>query len=189
MDLKDIIAISGQSGLFKFISQGRQGIIVESFSDKKRTCVYATQKVNSLSDIAIYTDDKEVPLADVFKNIYEKENGGEAISYKSSPEELKKYMAEILPDYNRERVYVSDIKKVINWYNILLKLKLLIFDEEKEEKKMEEEKAGDKEEQKAEAKENVLNQKKSGSYKKPSMKGKIQTKKKIEQKSKKTQKV
>jgi len=187
MDLKDIIAISGQSGLFKFISEGRQGIIVESFSDKKRTCVYSTQKINSLADVAIYTDDKEIPLADVFKNIYEKETGGEALNHKSSSEELKKYMAEILPDYDRERVYVSDIKKVLNWYNTLLKLKLLKFDEEKEKKK--DEKAEDKEGQKAEAKEDVSKLKKSTGYKKPERKAKIQTKKKIEHKGKKTQKV
>lgn len=135
MDLKDILAVSGQSGLFKFISQGRQGIIVESFTDKKRTCIYSTQKVNALTDIAVYTEDEEIPLSDIFKNIYKKENGGETISYKSSGEELKKYMAEILPDYDRERVYVSDIKKVLSWYNILLKLKLLKFKEEKDDKK------------------------------------------------------
>ena len=187
MDLKDIIAISGQSGLFKFISEGRQGIIVESFSDKKRTCVYSTQKINSLADVAIYTDDKEIPLADVFKNIYEKETGGEALNHKSSSEELKKYMAEILPDYDRERVYVSDIKKVLNWYNTLLKLKLLKFDEEKEKKK--DEKAEDKEGQKAEAKEDVSKLKKATGYKKPESKAIIQTKKKIEHKGKKTQKV
>jgi hypothetical protein len=150
MDLKDILAISGQSGLFKFISQGRQGIIVESFADKKRTCVYATQKVNALADIAIYTDNEEIPLSDIFKNIYKKENGGESIDYKSSPEELKKYMAEICPEYDRERVYVSDIKKVINWYNTLIKLKLLKFDEEKEEKK--EEKEEESKEEKVEVK-------------------------------------
>ena len=150
MDLKDILAISGHSGLYKFISQGRQGIIVESFADKKRTCVYSTQKVNSLADIAIYTEDEEIPLSDIFKSIYEKENGGESINYKSSPEELKKYMAEILPEYDRERVYVSDIKKVINWYNSLLKLKLLEFDEEKEEKK--EKKAEESKDEKADDK-------------------------------------
>ncbi len=149
MDLKDILSISGQSGLFKFISQGRQGIIVESYTDKKRTCVYSTQKVNSLADIAIYTEDEEIPLADIFKSIYKKENGGESIDYKSSPEELKKYMAEILPEYDRERVYVSDIKKVISWYNTLLKLKLLKFDEEKEEKKAAESKDDQADDKKA----------------------------------------
>ncbi len=154
MDLKDILAISGQSGLFKFISQGRNGIIVESFADKKRSCIYSTQKVNALVDIAIYTDDKEIPLSDIFRSIHEKETGGEAVSSKSSPEELKKYMAEILPDYNRERVYVSDIKKVVGWYNTLHKLKLLKFDKEEDEKK-EDKAAGIKEGKAEDTKANV----------------------------------
>ena len=131
MNLKEIVAISGQGGLFKFVSQGRNGIIVESFANKKRSFVSAATKVSTLEDIAIYTDTEETPLAKVFKSIFEKEKGGTAIDPKSSNEELKKYMAEILPDYDRERVYVSDIKKVMNWYNILQEQKLLVFEEEK----------------------------------------------------------
>jgi hypothetical protein len=132
MKLKEILSISGQSGLFKFISQGRNGIIVESFSDKKRLFVNASSKVSMLEDIAIYTDTEEKPLAQVFKNIFEKENGGEAISPKSSNEELIKYMEQVLPEYDKERVYVSDIKKLVNWYNILKEHNLLNFEEEPE---------------------------------------------------------
>jgi hypothetical protein len=131
MELKETLAISGHSGLFKFVSQGRNGIVVESFSDKRRSFVPATTKVSTLDDIAVYTSDKEIPLKEVFKNIFEKESGGKAIDAKAaSVDDLKKYMEKILPDYDRVRVYVSDIKKMISWYNILHEQNLLKFDEE-----------------------------------------------------------
>ena len=133
MDLKDILAISGYGGLFKFISQGRNGIIVESFDSKKRTFVSAATKVSSLSEIAIFTDTEEVSLSDVFKNIFQKDNGGKTIDPKSSNDELKSYMAEILPNYDKERVYVSDIKKLVIWYNILHENNLLVFEEKEKE--------------------------------------------------------
>ncbi len=132
--LKDILSISGYGGLFKFISQGRVGIIVESLEDQKRMNASATAKISALEDISIFTDTEDKPLNDVFKLVFEKENGGVSINHKSSADELKNYFSEILPDYDRDRVYVSDIKKVINWYNILQKLELLNFEEEKEEK-------------------------------------------------------
>ena len=194
MNLKEILAISGQSGLYKYISQGRQGIIVESFEDKKRTCIYATQNVTTLEDIAIYSDDKEVPLADIFKAIYDKENGGKSINHKTSPEELKSYMEEILPNYDKERVYVSDIKKVVHWYNILHKHKLLKFDEKKEgkeEKKEKDEKTGEvKEEQKAEVKEDIIKaRKQTPRYKGAGTKAKEHTKINVSHKGKSSQKV
>jgi hypothetical protein len=129
MDLKDILSVSGSGGLFKFISQGRNGIIVESFANKKRTFISAATKVSSLSEIAIFTDTEEVPLSDVFKYIFQKESGGKSIDPKSSNDDLKNYMAEILPNYDKERVYVSDIKKLVNWYDILLENNLLVFEE------------------------------------------------------------
>jgi hypothetical protein len=132
--LKDILSISGFGGLYKFISQGRIGIIVESLEDGKRMNASATAKISALEDIAIFTETEDIPLNDVFKAIFEKENEGLSINHKSSANELKSYLAEVLPDYDRERVYVSDIKKVINWYNILHKLELLNFDEEEAEK-------------------------------------------------------
>jgi hypothetical protein len=127
--LKDIMAISGQGGLFKFISQGRKGVIVEALDSKKRINVPATTKISALEDIAIYTDEEEVPLEDVFEKIFDKEEGSKCISHKSNDSELKEYFAEVLPNYDQERVYVSDIKKVIKWYNILLEMDLLKFDE------------------------------------------------------------
>ena len=154
--LKDILSISGHSGLFKFISQGRHGIIVESLENKKRMNASATAKISALEDIAIFTDTEDIALNDVFKAIYEKEDGGKAISHKSSADELKSYFEEILPDYDRDRVYVSDIKKVIQWYNQLHKLEMLNFEEEEEEAKEEDKKTDEKEqkEEKTEAKEN-----------------------------------
>jgi hypothetical protein len=145
MNLKETLAISGQSGLFRFVSQGRNGIVVESFADKKRSFVPATTKVSSLDDIAVYTSDKEIALKDVFKSIFEKESGGKAVDTKSaSADDLKKYMEKILPEYDRERVYVSDIKKMFSWYNILHENNLLTFEEEEKEKeKAEEKEAGE----------------------------------------------
>ena len=130
MDLKEIMSVSGQSGLFRFISQGRNGIIVESFSDKKRSFINASSKVSSLEDIAIFTSDEEVPLKQILKSIFEHENGGPAPDPKSSPDELKAYMEKILPTYDHERVYISDIKKLVTWYNTLLSLNMLSFEED-----------------------------------------------------------
>jgi len=126
--LKDIIAISGQGGLFKYISQARNGIIVESMETGKRLQAFSSMKVNSLKDIAVYTKQEEIPLEEVLKKISEKESGGVSIDPKAAPDELKSYFLKILPDYDQERVYVSDIKKMINWYNILQKHDLLKFE-------------------------------------------------------------
>lgn len=129
MDLKEIMSVSGHSGLFRFISQGRNGIIVESFADQKRSFVSASQKVSSLADIAIFTDGEEVPLHDVFKSIYDLGPEAQVPDAKSSPEELKTFLEKVLPAYDRDRVYVSDIKKLVTWYHSLKDLNLLSFDE------------------------------------------------------------
>lgn len=150
MKLKDILAIGGKPGLYKFIAQAKNGIIVESLTDKKRIPAYASDKVSALEDIAIFTEEDEVPLGDVFNKIYEKEEGGKTISPKSSSDELKDYFEEILPEYDRERVYVSDIKKVLSWYNQLHDLDMLEPDDEEEEKKESEETEEDRSEDKKE---------------------------------------
>lgn len=129
MDLKEIMSVSGLSGLFRFVSQGRNGIIVESFTDKKRSFISASQKVSSLGDIAIFTDGDEVPLKDVLKKIKELQPDTPAPDAKSSPETLKKFLEQALPNYDRDRVYISDIKKLVTWYNALLELNLLDFEE------------------------------------------------------------
>jgi hypothetical protein len=128
--LKEIMAISGHPGLYRFISQARNGIIVESLEDKKRMQAFSSMKVSALDEIAVYTEKEEIPLARVLKLIHDKESGGESISYKSDQGSLKAYFAEVLPDFDRERVYISDIKKILTWYNILHKHDLLKFNEE-----------------------------------------------------------
>jgi hypothetical protein len=139
MILKDILAISGEPGLFRFIAQGKNAIIVEHLETKKRSSAYGSSKVSSLEDIAIFTEKEDMPLGKVFDLIHEKENGGPAIDSKADSEKLKNWFEGILPDYSREKVYVSDIKKVANWYNILHSLNLLL----KEEKEPVEEKGTD----------------------------------------------
>jgi hypothetical protein len=128
--LKDLMAVSGYSGLFRFVSQARNGIIVESIETGKRMNAFSTMKVSALEDIAIFTEEKEIPLEEVLIGIHAYEHGGEAISPKSDPDELKDYFAAVLPEYDRERVYVSDIKKVLTWYNLLLKYDLLRLEED-----------------------------------------------------------
>lgn len=128
--LKGVIAISGQPGLFKVVAESKSNIIVESLETGKRMPAYSTNKISALDDIAIYTDSSDVPLKDVFKLIYEKENGAETVNPKSPAPLLKNYFEEVMPDYDKERVYISDIKKVLTWYNILHKNELLQFDEE-----------------------------------------------------------
>ena len=119
--LKTILSISGKPGLFKLVSQGKNMLIVESLIDKKRVPAYAKDKVISLGDIAIYTDETEVPLHEVLTSVKNKENGNQAsIDSAAKPEVLRAYMAEVLPNFDRERVYPSDIKKLISWYNMLI---------------------------------------------------------------------
>jgi len=131
--LKDIVSISGKGGLYKIVAQSGKGIIVESFDDQKRMMVDQHYQVSALSDIAVFTETEEKPLQDVFQNIYEVENGQPTkITHKSSADELKKYFEKVLPDYDKDRVYVSDIKKVVKWYNILHKNDVLKFDKSKE---------------------------------------------------------
>ena len=133
MDLKGILSIGGYSGLYKLIKQTKNGFVVESLTDKKRMQAFATSKISTLEDIAIYTENGEVSLKDVFKKIYEQEGQKATISHKSSADELKKLFESVLPDYDRDRVYVSDIKKVVSWYNQLVALNMIDLEEDKQE--------------------------------------------------------
>lgn len=128
--LKGILAISGQPGLFKVLTEGKNGVIVESLLTGKKQTAFASAKMSTLEDIAIYTTSEDFPLKEVFRKINELASGGPAIAANSKPEDLKKYFEKVLPDYDRERVYVSDIKKVLTWYNILQERGLLDFSEE-----------------------------------------------------------
>lgn len=120
--LKTILSITGKPGLYRLVSHAKNMLIVESLADKRKVPAYAKDKVISLGDIAMYTTDEEVPLHEVFTNMKNKEEGKPvAISpTKASSEELRNYLAEVLPNYDRERVYPSDIRKLIAWYNILI---------------------------------------------------------------------
>ena len=118
-DLSKVLAVSGQSGLYLYISSTRTGAVVESLADHKRSAVSATSKITSLADISIYTDDEEVKLQDVFLSMKEVLGEADAPSAKSKPEELKALFEKALPAYDRDRFYVSHMKKVVEWYNAL----------------------------------------------------------------------
>ncbi|APG64382.1 hypothetical protein LPB136_02925 [Tenacibaculum todarodis] len=121
MDFNKIIAVTGKPGLFEILSQTKTGVIVKNLLEDKRFPITATHNVSLLENIAIYTYEKEVPLGAVIKAIADKEDGKEAISHKESGKKLEAYFAEVLPDYDAERVYTSNIKKVVQWYNLLAK--------------------------------------------------------------------
>jgi hypothetical protein len=133
MNLSGIISISGKPGLYKVIAQGKNNIIVESLEDKKRVPAYSTDRISALDDISIYTYDDDKPLREIYKSIFEKEKGGETISHKEDAKKLQTYLLEILPTYDQERVYGSDIKKLFQWYNLLHKAGELKVEETKEE--------------------------------------------------------
>ena len=139
MDLTEIMSISGKPGLYKMISQTKNGMLVESLLDEKRFPVFAHEKISSLEEISIFTETEDLPLKDIFKKINDLLEGGKALSHKSSPEELKEFFEDVVSDYDKERVYVSDIKKVIQWYNLLHEKDMLDFTEDEEEKEDEEE--------------------------------------------------
>lgn len=129
-----ILTISGKPGLYRLLSQGRNMLIVESIdAAKKRTPVYNSDKVVMLDDIAIYTDTEEVPLRNVFASIYEKENGALSFDMKmATPEELLESFESFMPEYDRERVYLTHIKKIYTWYNILVNNGITEFAEPEE---------------------------------------------------------
>ena len=137
--MKTILSIAGKPGLYRLVSHGKNMLIVESLTDKKRIPAYAKDKVISLGDIAMYTDAEEVPLHEVLTNLKNKENGAKAsISTSAKPEELRKFFAEVLPNFDRERVYPSDIKKLISWYNLLIEAGITDFTPEEEPETTEE---------------------------------------------------
>ena len=137
--LKEILSVTGKPGLFKLVSQGKNMLIVESLIDGKRIPAYTKDKVVSLGDIAIFTEKAEVPLGQVLESVKAKENGGIcSIDTKADNDKLRKYMTEVLPEYDRDRVYPSDIRKMITWYNMLINAKITDFVEETKEETKEE---------------------------------------------------
>lgn len=143
MDLSGILSISGKSGLFKIVSQSKGSVIVESLIDKKRFPAFTTNRVSSLEDISVFMNSGDMPLKEILKAIYEKENGEQSKEPKTDDKKLKKYFLDIFPDYDQERVYISDIRKIFGWYNLLNDLGMLKPDE-KESEKIDEENTNEK---------------------------------------------
>ena len=137
MNLEKVLAISGKPGLYELKAQTRGGFVAESLADGKKISVNVRHNVSMLSEIAMYTYTEEVPLREVFQKIAEKEDGKEAISHKESKAKLEEYFKEILPEYDEDRVYASDIKKVFQWYNILVNAGITNFSEPEAEAKEE----------------------------------------------------
>ena len=130
MDLKDIISISGKSGLFRVVGKSKNNVIVESIIDKKRFPIFNSNKISALTDISIYTYDEEILLSDIYRKIYESNDGKKTLLHSEDISKLRKKLEEFVPNYDKEQVYNSDIKKLFQWYNILhdtknLKLKKL----------------------------------------------------------------
>ena len=137
MSLEKVLAIAGKPGLYKLIAQTRGGFVAESLMDNKRLSVNVQQNVSVLSEIAIYTLTEEVPLKRVFENIKKKENGKPtSVKAKDSKDTLEEYFFEILPEYDEDRVYVSDIKKIIQWYNLLQEHDMLNFEDAEPKKEI-----------------------------------------------------
>jgi hypothetical protein len=128
MDLSRVIAISGKPGLYRLVSQTRNGFVVEDLDKGKKVSIAANYNVSLLDNVAIYGVTQEYPLAEVFFRIYKKENGGATIDHKLSGAELRAYMEQVLPEYDDSRVYDSDLKKLFQWYNILQSKGLLNID-------------------------------------------------------------
>jgi hypothetical protein len=130
MDLSKILSITGKPGLYLILSQTKSGALVESLLDKKRFPVFINEKISTLSEISIFTIEEDISLKEVLHSIYKKENGGKCIDTKSDNNALKNYMLEVLPNYDQDRVYVSDMKKLFSWYNLLQSVDMLDFSEE-----------------------------------------------------------
>ncbi|MGA8852539.1 MAG: DUF5606 domain-containing protein [Christiangramia sp.] len=137
MGLDKILAISGKPGLYELTAQTRGGFVAKSMLDGKKIAVNMRHNVSILSEIAIYTYTEEIPLGEVFQKIKEKEDGKKAIDHKSSKKELENYFSEILPDYDEDRVYASDMKKLFQWYNILIENDFTDFSKEEKSAKVE----------------------------------------------------
>lgn len=132
MDLKEIMSITGKPGLFKMVAQAKSGIIVESIIDQKRVQAFTHDKISSLEEISIFTDNGDKPLKEVFALFFEKLEGKATPDFKNQNEKLKNFFAEMLPDYDKERVYVSHMQKIVGWYNLLVEHDMLDFSEEEE---------------------------------------------------------
>ena len=135
MDLKEILSITGKPGLYKVVTQAKNGIIVESLIDGKRFTAFSNERISSLEEISIFSETEDIPLKDIFKSFFDKYEGKPGPSHKSDNKILKSTFEEIVPNYDSERVYVSDIKKVVQWYNLLAEKEILNFEDKIETEK------------------------------------------------------
>jgi Domain of unknown function (DUF5606) len=131
-NLQKILSIAGQPGLFSYLTQANAGVVVESLATKKRTVCGMSMRISSLSDISVFTEEGEVSLETMFEKMKEKLGEQAAPAAKSNPEELKKFFGEVLPDYDRDKFYVSHMKKVVEWYNVLKEFASLDFEKQEE---------------------------------------------------------
>ncbi|MHC1691271.1 MAG: DUF5606 domain-containing protein [Bacteroidales bacterium] len=131
-NLQKILSVAGQPGLFSYLTQANAGVVVESLATKKRTVCGMSMRISSLSDISVFTEEGEVSLETMFEKMKEKLGEQAAPSAKSNPEELKKFFGEVLPDYDRDKFYVSHMKKVVEWYNVLKEFASLDFEKQEE---------------------------------------------------------
>ncbi len=132
MSLEKILSISSKPGLYELKAQTRSGFVAQSLQNGRKIAVNLRHDVSMLSEIAVYTLDDEIPLPEVFERIYEKENGEKSIDHKKPKAELIAYFEEILPEYDSERVYASDVKKIFQWYNLLIANNITSFTKEEE---------------------------------------------------------
>ena len=132
MKISDVLAISGKPGLFKILASSSKNLVVESMIDGKRSSIPGSLRVSSLSDITMYTLEEDVPLRDILKTIFEKNNGKPVLSHNSAPQEVKDFIDTVVNDLDHSRVYASDLRKLVQWYNLLISQKALPFDEEEE---------------------------------------------------------
>ena len=138
-NLQKILSIAGQPGLFSYLTQANAGVVVESLATKKRTVCGMSMRISSLSDISVFTEEGEVSLETMFEKMKEKLGEQAAPSAKSNPEELRKFFGEVLPDYDRDKFYVSHMKKVVEWYNVLKEFASLDFEKQEEDSAAEKE--------------------------------------------------
>jgi hypothetical protein len=141
MELQEIISITGRPGLFKVVAQGKNNVIVESIVDQKRFPAYAKDRISTLGDISIYTTDEDVKLTDVLSSFHDEYKGKECPSHKEDLSVLEGLLKKILPNYDKERVYKSDLRKIFQWYNILIKAGITIKEEVEAPKEKAEEKS------------------------------------------------
>jgi len=126
MDLKGIISISGKPGLYKVVAQGRNNIIVKSLNDERKFPVFATDKISALEDISIYTYEEDLPLVEVYKKLGDLEGYKKSINHKENGNVLREKVVQFLPNYDEERVFDTDLKKLFQWYNLLIDKKIIV---------------------------------------------------------------